>query len=189
MQLLSYFKNLISNDLVEKLSTYLDENEVLVRRTIEVCIGTLLIGINNHKGKDSKLFLSQEITTNFESELDGFCAKEIVFPEGMYFVEQLFSIKKDRIPEMISNEICVKSATARAILNMVALLIMSNLKNDKPKEFESLLHEQYSYLSGLLPRGVRLVMGVATIEYAIPSVKKSEKKSNGFSFFRFKKNQ
>lgn len=187
MQLLVHFKNLISNDLLHKLSVYLDENEVLVRKTIEVCVGTVLLGIHLQKKPEALSFFTKEITLDFERELDGFCAKEVVFPEGMYCIEHLFSVKKDRIPEMISNELCVKSTTARAILHLVALVIVSHIKTEQPKTLQNMLEEQYAILARVLPRGVRLVMGITAVEVAAPVLETIAEERGGFSFFRFKK--
>ena len=48
----------------------------------------------------------------------------------MLILKEIFTNKKGRISEMISNEVGIKSETAREILNFSALLVVSYLKNN-----------------------------------------------------------
>lgn len=185
--LVNHFKNLISNDLFLKLSIYLDERDSKLRKTIEASICTVLVGIMKTKDFDSFLLSLNELDTAFEHQLNDCYSKENLFSSGLVYLEKLFPSKKERISEMISNEICVKSETARAILNLASILVINNLKKDPPKNLLSLLESQTENLYRFLPRGVKLILGLPNEEYTLNSSFEKESTLFGFSFFRLRK--
>ena len=65
---------------------------------------------------------------DFEAQLNNYCSKESLFSCGYLYLDWLFAVKKDRISEMISNEVGVRSETARIVLNVVSILIINDLK-------------------------------------------------------------
>lgn len=185
--LVSHFKNLISNDLFLKLSVYLNEKDAVLRRTIETSICTVLVGVEKSVDFQQLLRSLGELNVVDEHELDSLYSNELLLSSGQLFLDKLFPAKKDRISEMISNEICVKSETARAILNLVAIVILSNLKKDPPKSLTSLLESQSDVFYGQLPRGVRLVLGIPNEGYESKYLIEDERPVFGFSFFHSKK--
>lgn len=185
--LVSHFKNLISKDLFLKLSVCLDEKEALLRSVIEASICTVLVGVEKSIDFQQLLRSLGELNVVNEHEMDNLYSNELLLSSGQLFLDKLFPSKKDRISEMISNEICVKSETARAILNLVAIVILTTLKKDPPKNLISLLESQSHILYGHLPKGVRLVLGIPNLEYESKYLIENERPIFGFSFFRTKK--
>ncbi|MCZ8230218.1 DUF937 domain-containing protein [Flavobacterium sp.] len=185
--LVSHFKNLISNDLFLRMSVYLDEKDTLLRKAIETSICTVLVGVEKSIDFQGLLHSLDELDVVDEQEMDGLHSSGLLFSSGQLFLDKLFSAKKDRISEMISNEVCVKSETARAILNLVAMVILANLKKEPPKNLRSLLESQSHTLYGYLPRGVKLILGIPNVDYGSIHLKEKERAFFGFSFFRSKK--
>lgn len=123
-------RGFISPFLVSKFSKEYNETEVLMKKSIETSISTILIGLNN-KFDDKKLYDElMEYISNSEFYIDvKFEATKTLIinssfnKEGCKPLNLIFSNKKDRISEMISNEIGVKSETASATLNFSAMLV------------------------------------------------------------------
>ncbi len=129
-------RRFISSNVVSKLNKFYFENDALLIKGIDVSIGTILMGLYN-KAEESDFYseivsLIQEDST-FYQEVD-FNAGRILSVDDCYRLEgnvllkELFSNKKGRISEMVSNEVGIKSETAREILNFSALLVMSYLR-------------------------------------------------------------
>ena len=101
--LVNNFKNLISNELFLKLLGYLDEKDALLKKTIEASICAVLVGIK--KSNDLEVFLksSQNLSFDFEAQLNNYCSKESLFSCGYLYLDWLFAVKKDRISELAEN--------------------------------------------------------------------------------------
>jgi hypothetical protein len=173
--LVNHFKNLISNDLFLKLSIYLDEKDTQLKKTIEVSICTVLVGIKRRNDLEAILLSFNELEVSMEEQLGGLNINETLFVSVQLYLE------------MISNEICIKSVSARTIFNLMALLILFNLKNNPPKNLHPLLDSQIQVLYGFIPRGVRLVLGIPNVDYITDYCPVDERPFLGFSFFRSKK--
>ncbi|OAZ03967.1 DUF937 domain-containing protein [Flavobacterium succinicans] len=185
--LVSHFKNLISNDLFLRMSVYLDEKDASLRKAIETSICTVLVGVEKSIDFQGILCSLEELDVVDEQGMDGLHSNGMSFSSGQLFLDKLFSSKKDRIYEMISNEVCVKSETARAILNLVAMVILANLKKEPPKNLRSLLESQSHTLYGYLPRGVKLILGIPNVDYGSIHLNEKERTFFSFSFFRSKR--
>jgi hypothetical protein len=186
--LVNNFKNLISNELFLKLLGYFDEKDVLLKKTIEASICAVLVGIEKSNDLDVFLKSSQNLSFDFEAQLNNHSSKESLFSCGYLYLDWLFAVKKDRIPEMVSNEIGVRSETARIVLNIVSILIINDLKKDTPKNLISILESQSEVLSRLLPRGVKLILGMPNVDYVTSDEIEKESSSFSFSFFKNKRN-
>ena len=186
--LVNNFKNLISNELFLKLLGYLDEKDALLKKTIEASICAVLVGIK--KSNDLEVFLkySQNLSFDFEVQLNNYCSKESLFSCGYLYLDWLFAVKKDRISEMISNEVGVRSETARIVLNVVSILIINDLKKDTPKKLISILESQSEVFCRLLPRGVQLILGLPNVDYTTSIANENESSLFSFSFFKNKRN-
>ncbi|TAF72851.1 MAG: hypothetical protein EAZ58_01660 [Flavobacterium sp.] len=186
--LVNNFKNLISNELFLKLLGYLDEKDALLKRAIEASICAVLVGIE--KSNDLEVFLksSQNLSFDFEAQMNNCCPKESLFSCGYLYLDWLFAVKKDRISEMISNEIGVRSETARIVLNVVSILIINDLKKETPKNLISILESESEIFYRLLPRGVKLILGLTNVDYATGIANENESSLFSFSFLKNKRN-
>jgi hypothetical protein len=182
--LVNNFKNLISNELFLKLLGYLDEKDALLKKTIEASICAVLVGIKKSNDLDVFLKSSQKLSFDFEAQLNNYCPKESLFSCGYLYLDWLFAVKKDRISEMISNEVGVRSETARIVLNVVSILIINDLKKDTPKNLITILESQSEILCRLLPRGVKLILGLPNVDYATSVANENESSLFSFSFFK-----
>ena len=125
---------------------------------------------------------------DFEAQLNNYCSKESLFSCGYLYLDWLFAVKKDRISEMISNEVGVRSETARIVLNVVSILIINDLKKDTPKKLISILESQSEVFCRLLPRGVKLILGLPNVDYTTSIANENESSLFSFSFFKNKRN-
>lgn len=184
-------RGFISPFLVSKLSREYNESEVLMKKSLETSISTILIGLNN-KFDDKNLYDElMEYIANSEFYLDfKIEATKIVVinssfnKEGFKPLNLIFSNKKERISEMISNEIGVKSETASAILNFSVMFVCSYLKNQNQnfKSLQLLINEQNRMIMSTMPEGIRLLLGVSTVEI-VQEKSKRNFASNIYSFF------
>ena len=184
-------RGFISPFLVSKFSKEYNETEVLMKKSIETSISTILIGLNN-KFDDKNLYDElMEYISNSEFYIDvKFEATKTLIinssfnKEGCKPLNLIFSNKKDRISEMISNEIGVKSETASAILNFSAMFVFSYFKsqNQNFKSLQLLINDQKRMILSTMPEGIRLLLGVSTFEI-IEEKSESSFTSNIFSFF------
>lgn len=184
-------RSFISPFLVSKFSKEYNETEVLMKKSIETSISTILIGLNN-KFDDKNLYDElMEYISNSEFYIDvKFEATKTLIinssfnKEGCKPLNLIFSNKKDRISEMISNEIGVKSETASAILNFSAMFVFSYFKsqNQNFKSLQLLINDQKRMILSTMPEGIRLLLGVSTFEI-IEEKSESSFTSNIFSFF------
>jgi hypothetical protein len=162
-----------------------------MKKSIETSISTILIGLNN-KFDDKNLYDElMEYISNSEFYIDvKFEATKTLIinssfnKEGCKPLNLIFSNKKDRISEMISNEIGVKSETASAILNFSAMFVFSYFKsqNQNFKSLQLLINDQKRMILSTVPEGIRLLLGVSTFEI-IEEKSESSFTSNIFSFF------
>jgi hypothetical protein len=184
-------RSFISPFLVSKFSKEYNESEVLMKKSIETSISTILIGLNN-KFDDKNLYDElMEYISNSEFYIDvKFEATKTLIinssfnKEGCKPLNLIFSNKKDRISEMISNEIGIKSETASAILNFSAMFVFSYFKsqNQNFKSLQLLINDQKRIILSTVPEGIRLLLGVSTFEI-IEEKSESSFASNIFSFF------
>jgi hypothetical protein len=151
-----------------------EENEILLKRSIDTSLCTVLIGldniINNTSLYDSIIeYISlSEFYKTIEYEDGKLSSINYSFErEGFTPLNLIFSSKKGRITEMISNEVGVKSATAGAILNFAVMLILSHIKNEnqKSKNILSDLNSEKKAILGIVPEGIRIILGYPNFEY------------------------
>src|SRR5690606_7317423 len=124
----------ISSNVISKLNKFYYENDALLIKAIDVAIGTVLMGCyKNIDDKSFKKTINSLENTLFYKEID-FVSGRILSvddcykTEGNVMLDQLFANKNSRITEMISNEVGIKSETAREVLNFSVLLTLSYLK-------------------------------------------------------------
>jgi hypothetical protein len=105
--------------------------------------------------------------------------------EGNTYLELLFANKKARITEMISNEVGIKSETAREILNFSALLTLSYLRNNSEitANLKSLLDDQKREILNSIPPGIKIILGFSGYESS--SIEEKTHPRLGKSLFTF----
>ncbi len=191
-------RRFISSNVVSKLNKFYFENDALLIKGIDVSIGTILMGLYN-KAEESDFYseivsLIQEDST-FYQEVD-FNAGRILSVDDCYRLEgnillkELFSNKKGRISEMVSNEVGIKSETAREILNFSALLVMSYLRYNLQliESLKLLLEDQKRDILNSIPPGIKIILGFSnyeTVEDKNQSIGRSIFTLFGHNFFSF----
>ncbi|MRX37680.1 hypothetical protein GJU43_00185 [Flavobacterium sp. LC2016-23] len=167
-------RRFISSNVVSKLNKFYFENDALLIKGIDVSIGTVLMGLYN-KSEESG-FYKQIVSligenSTFYGEVD-FASGRILSVDDCYRVEgndllkEIFTNKKGRISEMISNEVGIKSETAREILNFSALLVVSYLKNNIQllDSLKLLLEEQKRDILNSIHPGIKIILGFSCYE-------------------------
>ncbi|MDX6181276.1 DUF937 domain-containing protein [Flavobacterium sp. Fl-77] len=181
-------RRFISSNVVSKLNKFYFENDALLIKAIDVSIGTILMGMYNKI--DEATFFDEIIekvdNSRFYSEVD-FEAGRILSVDDCYAMEgnpilkQTFTNKKGRISEMISNEVGIKSETAREVLNFSALLVTSYLKNNLQllSSLKLLLEDQKRDILNSIPPGIKIILGFSCYE----SVEEKNQANLGRSLF------
>nr|WP_294782081.1 DUF937 domain-containing protein [uncultured Flavobacterium sp.] len=191
-------RRFISSNVVSKLNKFYFENDALLIKGIDVSIGTILMGLYN-KAEESD-FYSEIVSmikedSTFYQEVD-FNAGRILSVDDCYRLEgnallkELFSNKKGRISEMISNEVGIKSETAREILNFSALLVMAYLRCNLQllESLKLLLEDQKRDILNSIPPGIKIILGFSsyeTVEDKSQSMGRSIFTLFGHNFFSF----
>jgi hypothetical protein len=198
--LLLHLRSIITSPLISLFCKKFEENEILLRKSIDASICTVLIGLENtldnvllyDKIIDSITSTEFYKTTEFEN--GKISSINYSFEdEGLIPLNMIFSSKKGRISEMISNEVGVKSGTAGAILNFAVMLILSHFANEKQKSsvLQNDLNSQKKLILFNVPEGIRVLLGYSNFEYdepyadTITSVKTKSKPHFFIKIFKF----
>ena len=191
-------RRFISSNVVSKLNKFYFENDALLIKGIDVSIGTVLMGLYN-RAEESGFY--KELTTliaddsTFYQEVD-FTSGRILSVDDCYrlkgnaILKGIFTEKKGRISEMISNEVGIKSETAREILNFSALLVVSYLKNNMQllDSLKLLLEEQKREILNSIQPGIKIILGFScheVVEDKNQSMGRSIFTLFGHNFFSF----
>jgi hypothetical protein len=191
-------RRFISSNVVSKLNKFYFENDALLIKGIDVSIGTILMGLYN-KSEEAD-FYSEIVSmlpesSTFYQEVD-FTAGRILSVDECYRLEgnpllkELFSNKKGRISEMVSNEVGIKSETAREILNFSVLLVVSYLRYNLQliESLKLLLEDQKRDVLNSIPPGIKIILGFSnyeTVEDKNQSIGRSIFTLFGHNFFSF----
>ncbi|SFD30009.1 DUF937 domain-containing protein [Flavobacterium phragmitis] len=191
-------RRFISSNVVSKLNKFYFENDALLIKGIDVSIGTILMGLYN-KAEEvdfyTEIVSMMKEDSTFYQEID-FNAGRILSVDDCYrlegntYLKELFANKKGRISEMISNEVGIKSETAREILNFSALLVMSYLRNNLQllESVKLLLEDQKRDILNSIPPGIKIILGFScyeTVEEKSQSMGRSIFTLFGHNFFSF----
>ena len=191
-------RRFISSNVVSKLNKFYFENDALLIKGIDVSIGTILMGLYNKAEESdfySEIVAMVEEDSTFYQEVD-FNAGRILSVDDCYRLEgnvllkELFENKKGRISEMVSNEVGIKSETAREILNFSALLVMSYLRYNLQliESLKLLLEDQKRDILNSIPPGIKIILGFSsyeTVEDKNQSIGRSIFTLFGHNFFSF----
>jgi hypothetical protein len=166
--LLNQLRSIITSPLISIFCKKFEENEIVLRKSIDTSICTVLIGLETIMDNTvlyDKIIESITISEFYKTiEFENGKLTSINYSfehEGSTPLNLIFSSKKGRISEMISNEIGVKSKTASAILNFAAMLILSHLKNEnqKTKTIQGDLKNAKKAILNNVPEGLRVLLG------------------------------
>lgn len=172
--LLLQLRNVITSPLISIFCKKFEENEHLLKKSIDTSICTVLIGLESimdntilyDKIIDSITFTEFYKTTEFEN--GKISSLNYSFEqEGFVPLNTIFSSKKGRVSEMISNEVGIKSETASSILNFAVMLILSHFANEKQKTsiLQNDLNSQKKLILNNVPEGIRVLLGYSNFEY------------------------
>lgn len=171
--LLNQLRGIISSPLISMFCKKYEENNILLKKAIDTSICTVFIGLSNildNKALYDKVFESITLTEFYRSlEFDNGKLASINYSfeqEGFIPLNLIFSAKKGRISEMISNEIGVKSETAGAILNFAVMIILSHFKKEKEKKIniKNNLDSEKKAILSTVPEGIRIILGYPNFE-------------------------
>ena len=165
-------RRFISSNVISKLNKFYYENDALLIKAIDVSLGTVLMGCYNNFDEKSLEEMTELVQDSvFYKEIDFASARILSVDEnykleGNSFLEQIFSNKKSRITEMISNEVGIKSETAREVLNFSTLLIVSYLKSNAQliSGLKLLLDDQKRDILNSIPPGIKIILGFSYYE-------------------------
>lgn len=165
-------RRFISSNVISKLNKFYYENDALLIKAIDVSLGTVLMGCYNNFDEKSLEEMTELVQNSvFYKEIDFASARILSVDEnykleGNSFLEQIFSNKKSRITEMISNEVGIKSETAREVLNFSTLLIVSYLKSNAQliSGLKLLLDDQKRDILNSIPPGIKIILGFSYYE-------------------------
>lgn len=171
--LLNQLRSIITSPLISIFCKKFEENEIVLRKSIDTSICTVLIGLENIidntilYDRIIESITSTEFYKTIEFENGKLSSINYSFEEeGFIPLNLIFSAKKGRISEMISNEVGVKSETAGAILNFAVMLILSHFKNEKQKTtmIQNDLNSEKKAILNIVPEGIRVILGYSNFE-------------------------
>ncbi|REG96212.1 hypothetical protein [Flavobacterium aquicola] len=191
--LLNQLRSIITSPLISMFCKKYEENEMLLKKSIDTSICTVLIGLDNIIENPSlyeKIIECITFTEFYKTiEYDNGKLSSINYSferEGFIPLNLIFSTKKGRISEMISNEVGIKSATAGAVLNFAVMLILSHFENEKQKTksiLQNNLHSEKKAILSTIPEGIRIILGYPDFEYEDTSNSDTSVKTNLKPYF------
>lgn len=165
-------RRFISSNVISKLNKFYFENDALLIKAIDVSLGTVLMGCYNNFDEETLQQMTGLVqNSTFYKEVD-FTSSRILSVDDNYklegnpLLEQIFTTKKARITEMISNEVGIKSETAREVLNFSTLLIISylNYNPELTSSLKLLLDDQKRDILNSIPPGIKIILGFSCYE-------------------------
>lgn len=193
--LLNQLRSIITPPLISLFCKKFEENEILLRKSIDTSICTILIGLENIMDNTilyDKIIESITFTEFYNTiEFENGKLSSINYSfeeEGFIPLNLIFSIKKGRISEMISNEVGIKSETAGAILNFAVMLILTHFKNEKQETIQNDLNSEKKIILNTVPEGIRVILGYSNFVcedtiYSSSTLVKTNLKTNLKSHF------
>ena len=188
--LLTQFRNYISPGLISSFSKKYEESDILLKKSFDAALSTILIGLYNRIDEVNLLQNVLKSIENSEFYNDIKFEKEVpllinnsFLIEGHQPLSILFLNKKARLSEMISNEVGIKSETAFAVFNLSVMFILSYFrnKNIKSVDLQKNLEDQKNEILKKIPQGIRVILGYSQFE----SIEESTKISFGTSLNQF----
>ena len=173
--LVDLIRGYLTPDIVKKASTFVGESESATQKAVSGIVPALLAAMANQASTtDGAERLSRMLDTgkydgsalnNLGSLFSGGEATQKVITEGKNVLGSLLGGKTQGLTDQIASFAGVKAGSAASLLALIVPLIMNLLGRQRstigqgPSALASLLGEQKSFLSGLLPAGIGSFLG------------------------------
>ena len=173
--LVDLIKGYLTPDIVKKASTFVGESESATQKAVSGIVPALLAAMANQTSTtDGAERLSRMLDTgkydgsalnNLGSLFSGGEATQKAITEGKNVLGSLLGGKTQGLTDQIASFAGVKAGSAGSLLALILPLIMNLLGRQRstigqgPSALASLLGEQKSFLSGLLPAGIGSFLG------------------------------
>ena len=173
--LVDLIKGYLTPDIVKKASTFVGESESATQKAVSGIVPALLAAMANQASTtDGAERLSRMLDTgkydgsalnNLGSLFSGGEATQKAITEGKNVLSSLLGGKTQGLTDQIASFAGVRAGSAASLLALIVPLIMNLLGRQRstigqgPSALASLLGEQKSFLSGLLPAGIGSFLG------------------------------
>jgi len=177
INLVDLIKGYLTPDIVKKASTFVGESESATQKAVSGIVPALLAAMANQASTtDGAERLSRMLDTgkydgsalnNLGSLFSGGETTQKAITEGKNVLSSLFGGKTEGLTDQIAGFAGVRPGSAASLLALIVPLIMNLLGRQRstigqgPSALASLLGEQKSFLSGLLPAGIGSFLGWA----------------------------
>ena len=182
VNLIELVKGYLTPDIVQKAASFVGESESATQKSLNGIVPTLIAALSNQAstpGGAEKLSRMIEAgkydgsaLNNLGSLFAGGETTQKTITQGKDILSSLFGNKTEGVVDQITRWAGVRSGSASSLLALVAPLIMNLLGRQRatigqsPAALASLLGEQKSFLSGLLPAGLASFLGWSGYERA-----------------------
>ena len=182
VNLIELVKGYLTPDIVQKAASFIGESESATQKSLNSIVPTLIAALANQAstpGGAEKLSRMVEAgkydgstLNNLSSVFAGGETTQKTITQGKDILSSLFGNKTEGVVDQITRWAGVRAGSASSLLALVAPLIMNLLGRQRatigqsPAALASLLGEQKSFLSGLLPAGLASFLGWSGYERA-----------------------
>jgi OmpA-OmpF porin, OOP family len=182
VNLIELAKGYLTPDIIRKASSFAGESESATQKAMSGIVPTLIAGLANQASTTAGAEkLSRILDTgkydgsalnNLGTLFSGGETTQKAITEGKDILSSLFGNKTDGLVDQIARFAGLRLGSATSLLALVVPLILNLLGRQRatigqsPAALASLLGEQKSFLSGLLPAGIASFLGWSGYERA-----------------------
>ena len=182
VNLVELAKGYLTPDIIQKAASFVGESESATQKTMSGVVPTLIAAVANQGSTSSGAEkLSRMLDTgkydgsalnNLGSLFSGGETTQKAITGGKDILSSLFGNKTEGLVDQIARWAGVRTGSASSLLALAVPLIMNLLGRQRatigqsPAALASLLGEQKSFLSGLLPTGIASFLGWSGYEAA-----------------------
>ena len=182
VNLVELAKEYLTPDVLQKAASFIGESEPATRKAMNGIVPTVIAALANQASTtDGAEKLSRTLDTgNYDgvalNNLGGLFAggdtTQKAITEGKNILSSLFGSKSEGLADQIGRFASVRLGSASSLLALAVPFILNLLGRQRatigrgPAALASLLSEQKSYLSGLLPAGIASFLGWSGYERA-----------------------
>ena len=182
VNLVELAKEYLTPDVLQKAASFVGESESATKKTLNGIVPTFIAALANQASTTSgaeKLIRMLDAgkydgtaLNNLGSLFAGGETTQKVIAQGKDLLSSLFGNKTEGLVDQIASSGGVRTGSAASLLALATPLIMSLLGRQRatigqsPSTLASLLGEQKSYLSSLLPAGIASFLGWSGYERA-----------------------
>ena len=182
VNLVELAKEYLTPDVLQKVASFIGESEPATRKAMNGIVPTVIAALANQASTtDGAEKLSRTLDTgnydgvalnNLGSLFAGGDTTQKAITEGKNILSSLFGSKSEGLADQIGRFASVRLGSASSLLALAVPFILNLLGRQRatigrgPGALASLLSEQKSYLSGLLPAGIASFLGWSGYERA-----------------------